>query len=244
MINLRALEDVFDDNIPECKAHWEAAKGKPQYTPAEIAECYPNLNKEAVRGGYIRFFGSLPKEEVDEVTQHVWLTIKHIPRLRGADRIEAWTYFTELYPNERAAVRKQLFIDFVLNFCIPSDSKKENAQFLEEAADPKYDYEARLHREYAELTPAILTEYSAQYMRKERELEAELEANYHVRLEDELMAVQQGLDAIEIIQRIWDKEYYSIFNLLIAQFTKFIGSRVALTTVAPYVLAYLVVYCR
>lgn len=244
MINLRALEDVFDDNIPECRAHWEAAKGKPQYTPAEIAECYPNLNKEAVRGGYIRFFGSLPKEEVDEVTQHVWLTIKHIPRLRGADRVDAWAYFTELYPTEKLSVRKQLFIDFVLNFCIPSDSKNENAVYLEESADPTYDYEAKLHREHAELTPERLSLYSSQFMQREQELQQQLEKSYHVRLEDELDAVQQGLEAAEIIQRIWDKEYYSVFDLLLAQFSRYIGRRVAVPTVAPNVIAYLVVYTR
>lgn len=247
MINLRAMEDVIDDAIPQCRANWEAAKGKPQYTPAEIAECYPDLNKEAIRGGYIRFFSKLKKErpeEFDDVTEHVQSVIKQIPRLRAADRVSAWFYFSAVYPTEKASCRKQMFIDFVLNFCIPSDSKAELARELEEESDQTYDYEAKLHREYNTLTPEALNEYLKQFMARAKELEQSLAESYHVRKEDELGAVQAALNAAEIIQRIWDGDFYSVFGLVEQQYAEYVSKRVAAATVAPIVLNYLVVYAK
>lgn len=207
-----AFEDAITDYKPTALANIEAAKGKPQYYPREIAECYPDLTTEKGRMAYIRVIKDLPK---DPILEHVRAVIAYTNMLRSSqDYFDAWTQLKPIFPEDDAVRRRDIFVDIIVLWATPSTRKKAHRQNLIEFEMDAYPYASDIHVNAFEWTPETLNKREKELLGMKSQLEKKLNERYHTRIEDELLVVDQALLCIKLIKMVWAGDYYSLWDEL------------------------------
>ncbi|MCM1322884.1 MAG: hypothetical protein NC218_01725 [Acetobacter sp.] len=206
-INTRATEDIITEQfVPKAQQLWDEAieKGTPLYSPKEIAEVFPDLNKDSQRQALLRVAGKQKTEE----GEHVRALIAFTNRVRAADDYnDCWHIFTtDCFPDAPKKLRRQYFIDIYTMWCYPSRVSGDTIEeYIKSSAGNKYL--SMIYRDLEGLTVDDLEELGQNFMKLQKDAQAKDD-------QDELDDLDTAITFIEVIQDIMDGEYLLAWGTL------------------------------
>ena len=207
--NTGATEDIITDKfMPVTKQLWDEAmeKGAPLYSPKEIAEVFPNLNKDSQRQALLRVAG----REKSEEGEHVRAVIAFTNRIRAeGDYNDCWDIFvSDVFKGISNKLRREYFIDIYTMWCYPTRVRGGTLQeYIESEENSHNKYLAMVYKDANNITVADLDEFGKNFIKLLAEAEKKNDTGEKEKLET-------ALDFIGIIQDVMDGELLNAWETL------------------------------
>ena len=197
--NTGATEDIITDKfMPVTKQLWDEAmeKGAPLYSPKEIAEVFPNLNKDSQRQALLRVAG----REKSEEGEHVRAVIAFTNRIRPE--------VDNVFKGISNKLRREYFIDIYTMWCYPTRVRGGTLQeYIESEENSHNKYLAMVYKDADNITVADLDEFGKNFIKLLAEAEKKNDTGEKEKLET-------ALDFIGIIQDVMDGELLNAWETL------------------------------
>ncbi len=209
--NTRATEDIITDNfVPVAQQLWDEAieKGAPLYSPEEIADVFPDLNKDSQRQALLRVANKQNTEE----GEHVRAVIAFTNMIRAADDYnECWDIFvSNVFPNISKKLRRQYFIDIYTKWCYPCKVAGVTVDGFIADSSKNNKYLKMIYTDISNISEDDLDELGKNFIK--------LRSEYSTKDDRASMqAVEQlseALDMIEIIEYIMEGDLMEAWDLV------------------------------
>ena len=217
--NTSATEDIITVKfVPIAKQLWDEAqeKGAPLYSPKEIAEVFPDLNKDSQRQALRRM---VAKEPQSEVTEHIRALVAYVDYLRAATYFEAecWSRLREIYRGVSSKVLRRYFLQILTMWCYPFSKSVVSAIFQEKLEGFERDdnkYMKMVYTDYSSLTYDDLEELGKNFIKTRNTLKQQLGDSHDRKIQNEIDNIGYALDEIEIIQNVMEGHLVAAWEIM------------------------------